>query len=158
VHTVAMLCALAHRDERPPVHYRRAAMSVPIADQTVLILSEDPVIGALLGAYVEFAGHRPFFADLGQAGDAATEQCDPAIILVDLDHRDGAGDSFMARQLAAGRGVIVFSSRRPSDEIQARAQRLGAASVEMPVEVADFARVLGRVVRDRAGQSKRPAP
>jgi DNA-binding response OmpR family regulator len=130
-------------------------MPVPIADQTVLILSEDPVIGALLGVYVMFAGHRALFADPGQAGDAATEQCDPTIILVDLEHRDGVTDSFMARQLAVGRGVIVFSSSGPSDQVRVRARRLGAASVEMPVEVADFVPVLNRVVRNAVDRRKR---
>jgi DNA-binding response OmpR family regulator len=122
-----------------------------MVQQTVLILSADPVIGALLGVYVELFEYRATYAEVSQSGDDAVARSKPDIILVDLEHPDGASRSFVDRQRAGARSVVAFSSRAAEDEVARDAAGLGVPFFAMPIDSTTF-----RVVLDRASRSSRP--
>src|SRR3954452_20223873 len=62
-----------------------------MTDVQILVIAEHAMIGALLGALVELAGHRPRFAEAGEAPDAAIERLRPDLVLLDCEHV-AAGD------------------------------------------------------------------
>jgi DNA-binding NtrC family response regulator len=109
---------------------------------TVLIVSAEPIIGALLGLYVEFSGWRPAFAGEEQSSADAVAQCDPAVILVDLEHRDGASPHFIAHERSRGRRVIVFSSRARPLATWGRPDLKTVPAFAMPIDAASFQTVL----------------
>ena len=115
---------------------------VSISAQKVLIISAEPIIGALLGIYVELSGWQPAFAGEEQSAADAVAQCDPAIVLVDLEHRDGASPSFVAHERARGRRVIVFSSRARPFASWRRDDLAGVPAFAMPIDAASFRAVL----------------
>src|SRR5688572_31352308 len=81
-------------------------MSPLHAHQKVLILSDDPVAAALIGALVERARLEPTFMTAGESADRALARVKPALaILVDALSDTAGSDIFLAR--ARGRRVPV---------------------------------------------------
>lgn len=122
-----------------------------MSGQTVLILSTEPIVGALLGIYAELHAYRPVFAGPSQTSDDAVAQSNPSIIVLDLEYRDGVSAAFVSQQRAAGRSVIAFSSRASADEVVRRANRLGVPCFLMPIDAAGFDAALNRAT----GETKR---
>lgn len=123
-------------------------MSAP----AVLIVSTDPIIGALLGLYVEFHDYRARYPSPDQSPSEAVAQSGATIIVVDVDHRDGFSPEFVQRQRAAGRRVIAFSPKLSDGEVRDRASALQLPSFAMPIDAAAF-----RVILDEP-HTLRPAP
>jgi DNA-binding response OmpR family regulator len=121
-----------------------------MSGQTVLILSTEPVLGALLGLYAELHGYRVLYADRSQTSDDAVDQSNPRIIVMDLEHSGTPSASFVALQRAAGRSVIVFSSYAEPEEVVTTATRLGVDWFLMPVDAATFRAVLDAAAREGA--------
>ena len=117
------------------------------ASDKLLIISTDPVVAALLGAWAELARYRPVFDQGGETPQVAVERHRPALLLVDIEHRDGASDEFLARQREAGRPVVLYGSGRTRDDVRARAERHGLEWLVLPTERGAFADALARAVK-----------
>jgi DNA-binding response OmpR family regulator len=119
---------------------------------TVLIISTEPIIGALLAVYVELHHYRATLAEEQQSPDEAAAECGASLILVDIDHPDAFSLAFVERQRAAGRRVVAFSPKMFADEVNERAARLNIPAFALPIDVADFGAVLA------AADSTAPPP
>jgi hypothetical protein len=111
-----------------------------------LIVSTDAVIAALLGVYAEAVGYRAAFDEGDSSPGDAVAEYRPAVILVDVDHRDGFSPAFIRRQQAAGIPVVVFSPRRDPHEVEYLAHPFGVPSFALPIELSGFRGVLERSV------------
>jgi len=109
---------------------------------TVLIVSTDAIIGALLALHAEVHGYRAVVAEDDETPNTAVARCSPRIILVDLDRSDAFSPTFVAQQRAAGRCVIAFSPKRLAAEVRAQAEGFSLQFFAMPVDVTGFKTML----------------
>jgi hypothetical protein len=92
---------------------------------TVLVLSSDPLLAALLGALLETLGFPPAFAAAGERPRDTLVRLRPWAVLLDCDHGDACGDSFLGPAAMMGTRVLIFGSearRRQLDDLSDRYQ------------------------------------
>ncbi len=113
---------------------------------TVLIVSTDWMIGALVSAYVEREGFRAVVYDRrrGSASDAV-ERHQPELIIVDVDHPDGFSQAFVREQRVRGTQVVVFSPGRFADDVRIIAEQSTLPWFGMPIELDQLRRALATV-------------
>lgn len=86
---------------------------------SILILSEQPVLAALVGVLVELTGSQPVFAETNEQPADALQRLRPlAVILVDCELGTAHSDLFFALAARKRVGVAVFGS-------DAQARRIG---------------------------------
>ena len=106
--------------------------------QTILILANEEVISALLGAMVELEGHLPAFPAHDERPMAALARCRPSLLLLDCEH-DLAWDEDAMRRIAdGGTRTLLFSAMRSQREIEMIANRYGLPAFVLPVAFRDF--------------------
>jgi DNA-binding NtrC family response regulator len=113
----------------------------------LLIISTDPLVAALLGAWAELERYRPVFDEGNEPPQAAVDRHRPALLLVDIEHRDGASDEFLRRQREAGRPVILYGSRRTRDDVRSRAERHKLEWLVLPTEPGAFSGTLAKAMK-----------
>ena len=119
-----------------------------MSDLTVLIISTEPVIGALLTLYVEANRYRAVLARGGRATSRrAVARSGATVILVDVDHRDGYSPAFVAQQQASGRQVIAFSPKMGPPELEQRVAHLHVPWFTLPLKSEQFGTVLAEARR-----------
>lgn len=106
--------------------------------QTILIVANEEVISALLGAMVELDGHVPAFPRHDERPMAAVARCRPTLVLLDCEH-DLAWDEEAMRRLAASSiHAMLFSAMRSQREIEMIADRYGLPAFVLPVAYREF--------------------
>jgi hypothetical protein len=128
----------------------------------VLILTPQPMTGALIGMLVELAQLEPVFADTDERPEDALARVHPLLVIV----ADGAIDSyrsdlFVARTQHRGVGIVVFGLG--SDESVAEwARQRDLPYLTLPTDAERFGRIIDQAIRkDRrsrlAGDRRTPA-
>ena len=115
--------------------------------QAVLILSSDPLAGALLGAAAELAGYDALFSHVGEPPRAALLRVRPQLVLVDCDHETACAEAFVGPALMTGAKVLIFRSRRSVRDASELAKRTQVAVLELPLEGDRLTTVLGEMLR-----------
>jgi hypothetical protein len=123
------------------------------------VLSDEPVVAALVGILVEVAGRTPVFAEPYESATDALERLRPlAVVLVDIAMGASHSDLFFAAAAKSGIGIAVFGPDMHSREI---AEIAGARNVPwftMPPTPEQLARALdiagGRDRRERAPERR----
>ena len=106
--------------------------------QTILILANEEVISALLGAMVELEGHAPAFPAHDERPLAALSRYQPSLLLLDCEH-DLAWDADAMRRITdAGTPTLLFSAMRSQREIEMIASRYGLPAFVLPVAFREF--------------------
>lgn len=128
----------------------------------VLILTPQPMTGALLGMLVELSELDPVFADVNERPEEALTRHVPLLVVI----ADGAVDSFksdlfLARANHRGIGVVVFGVSHRGDT-STWAKERGLPYLELPTDAEVFGRILDQATRqDRrsrlAGDRRTPA-
>ncbi len=131
-----MACALQNVESvRTPSPYQANA-AVP--KQTILIIANEEVISALLGAMVELDGRVPVFPAHDERAVAAVVRSRPSLVLLDTEHDLAWDADAMRRVAAAGARVLLFSAMRSQSEIEMIADRYGIPAFVLPVAFRDF--------------------
>jgi hypothetical protein len=112
----------------------------------VLIISTDPLAGALIGAAVELAGHAPHFAQLTEVSRGALLRVRPRLVIIDCDHEEACSDEFVGPALMTGARVLLFRSRRSTREISEFASRMELRVVDMPVDHQSLTSILNEMI------------
>jgi DNA-binding NtrC family response regulator len=114
---------------------------------TVLIVSTDDRVNILVGAFVEYAGHRPVFHnDPAELPQVAVDRHQPRLIIVDIDHPDGFSPAFIEYQREIGRPVVAFSASRLDEEVSAAALRLSVPYFSFPIKPEPFEHLLATAI------------
>ena len=100
----------------------------------VLLVAEEVLIEALLGALVELAEYEPCFREPGEAVAEAMGRLTPAIVLLDVRHGAALDDGVRERAVSAGAAVRVFGHRSDRAHLAALAGRRGVPTLELPVD------------------------
>jgi len=111
-----------------------------------MVLANEKVISALLGAMVELDGYVAAFPGADERPLTAIGRCRPDLILLDCEH-ELAWDAQAMRSIAAsGTQVLLFSAMRSQREIDQIAARYGIAAFVLPVAFREFTAHIDRVL------------
>jgi hypothetical protein len=111
---------------------------------SVLILSADALIAALLGAFVETLDLEPAFSIPDEPPRDALLRVRPRLILLDCDYAAACTEHFLGPAAMMGAAVILFGSRRTAAELEDVAERFRLPLMELPIPPARF----GELVRE----------
>jgi DNA-binding NtrC family response regulator len=114
---------------------------------TVLIVSTDPVIGALLGLLAEVEQHRPVYDQGDESPQAALNRHRPRLVLLDVEHPDGFSPEFLARAEREGVKIVVFGHRDLPSEVRQQAEARDITWLALPTDRATFGRTLAEALR-----------
>jgi hypothetical protein len=104
-----------------------------------MVLANEEVISALLGAMVELDDYAPVFPAADEQPLTAICRYRPDLLLLDCEH-DLAWDARAMRCIAdSGTRVLLFSAMRSQREVDQIASAYGAAGFVLPVGFRDFA-------------------
>ena len=116
----------------------------------VLILTPQPMTGALLGMLVELSQLEPVFADINERPEEALTRHVPLLVVIaDGDVNTFKSDLFLARAHHRGIGVVVFGINRRGDAPDWAKQR-GLPYLRLPTDAEVFGRIIDQaVLQDR---------
>jgi hypothetical protein len=100
-----------------------------------LILSPDPLAGALIGAAVEVAGFRAEFARPDESLRASLARVNPSHVLIDCDDPNSRDESALGPALMTGARLFFFGNARKTADLGAVASRYQARLVVLPDDV-----------------------
>ena len=118
--------------------------------QTILILANEEVISALLGAMVELEGHAPAFPAHDERPLAAVARCRPSLLLLDCEHDMAWDENAMRRISETGTRTLLFSAMRSQREIEIIAGRYGLPAFVLPVAFREFTDRVESLLADEA--------
>jgi hypothetical protein len=113
---------------------------------TVLVLSSQPLVVALLGMLLDLLGYRAIFAATGELPEDALQR-DQALAAVLVDGDVSLSDAFFARAAQRRLGVALFGvhGRLPGNSRLARlAADRGIPSFEIPLDLQELSRAVER--------------
>lgn len=113
----------------------------------VLILTPQPMTGALLGMLVELSQLEPVFADGDERPEEALNRHVPLLVIIaDGDVDAFKSDLFLARAQHRGINVVVFGvSHRGGTPVWAKER--GLPYLELPTDAEAFGRILDQAMR-----------
>ena len=136
---------------RPNLSLRYGEREVSAHDaaegSTVLVVSTDPVLAALLGLLAELGRHHPVYARGEERPQAALSRYRPRLVLLDVEHTDGFSDAFLTHAKHEGAKVLVFGRNHPGGDLRQRAEARQVPWLALPTDPATFARTLAEALR-----------
>ena len=88
---------------------------------TILILSDDAVAAALLGALIETLGYSVKFARPPEDAEQTIRRVRPKVCLLDCDDPSRCGDELFGRAKMRGISVVIFGTSTALDRVRALA-------------------------------------
>jgi hypothetical protein len=127
------------------------AAAPDVKRSVVLILSEDPLAAALIGAAVELVGFEPTFPTDGESPRDALLRERPGLVLVDCDHEAACGPSFFGPVLMTGARGLLVGSRRTRRDVTELAAEFGLRALTLPAKLETIADLM-RAELEAAGR------
>jgi hypothetical protein len=116
---------------------------------SVLVLADHPLLGALLGLWIEMAGARPVFPAPGQLPAATLQEVAPAILLVDVEHPALSSDAMHDAAATAQIPIVLVGPGRLRDSLLHAAAHRGARAFIIPEERTMLADVIASMASER---------
>ena len=85
----------------------------------VLIISDDAVAAALLGALIETLGYSVRFARPPETADQTMRRVRPTVCLLDSEDPEHCSDEFLGRAAMRGISVVIFGKRQTLEHVRA---------------------------------------
>ena len=104
-----------------------------------MVLANEEVISALLGAMVELDGYIPVFPAADEQPLTAICRMRPDLLLLDCEHELAWDAHALPCSPTLGTRVLLFSAMRSQREIDQIAGRLGVRAFVLPVAFREFA-------------------
>lgn len=123
--------------------------------RTILIIANEEVISALLGAMVELDGHVPVFPAHDERPMAAVARHQPSLLLLDSEHDLAWDDEAMRRISESETRTLLFSAMRSQREIELIADRYGMPAFVLPVAFRDFTNRVESMLDDETMPTQR---
>lgn len=111
-------------------------------DTLVLVLSDNSMIAALLGALLETHGYRPCFAEEGESPRDALRRCRPGTIIVDCEDGGSCSDTVLGPARMTGTRIIMFAHGKSREDMRGLVERHGADFFSLPVDLPAFGQLL----------------
>ena len=127
-----------------------------MTDVQILVIAEHAMIGALLGALVELAGHRPRFAEGGEAPDAVIERQRPDLVLLDCEHAAAVDDAVYRAAFEVGSRVALFGSSLSQTETERFAARRGVPCITLPIGYTAFSKRIAEFLPSKSTRTSGP--
>ena len=108
----------------------------------VLILSDDALAAALLGAAAELVGHQPRFPEPNESARDALRRVRPVAVVVDCDHEEACTEGFVGPALMTGARLLIVHSDHHGERGVEVARRLSLDVVRLPEDYDSLMRVL----------------
>lgn len=120
---------------------------------TVLVISRDPNIEALVGELVAFAGHRPIYDVMIGARGESICRSQPDVVLLDMALWPTVIKACLGAADEVGSAAVLMSSTESKDELADHARARGRLYFPLPSGPKPLARILERAM---ARTSDRP--
>ena len=104
--------------------------------RAVLILSDDALAAALLGAAAELAGNAVHFPHPDEAARAALLRTRPVLALVDCAHDDACCEAFVGPAIMTGAQVVLVRTPHAPRDPGALASHPGVMVLDLPRDLA----------------------
>ena len=111
-----------------------------------MVLANEEVISALLGAMVELDGYGAVFPAADEPPLSAFTRHRPDLLLLDCEHEFAWDVQGIRSVRGAGAQVLLFSAMRSQREIEQIAARYGVLAFTLPVTFRDFASHVDRTL------------
>jgi len=116
----------------------------------ILIVSTDPLSGALIGAAVELAGYSPVFPHERESARDALRRTKPCAVLVDCDAEEACSESFFGPAMMMGASIAVFTSTRSLRALEPVAKEFGVRTFDLPIDFASLKSLLDSCTRKQS--------
>jgi DNA-binding response OmpR family regulator len=117
-----------------------------VAKQSIMVLANENVISALLGAMVELDGYTAVFPAADEQPLIAVDRHRPDLILLDCEHELSWDPPAIRRIRATGARLLLFSAMRSQREIEQIAARYGVPAFALPVTFREFTAQVDRLL------------
>ncbi len=117
-----------------------------MAARSVLVMSTDALVAALLGALVEIEGYTPHFVRDGEDAREALRRVWPGVMLVDCDHPEACRAAFLGPAKMMGTRVVLFGRPGLAAVMRECAERFQLRTLAMPPAPG----ALGRALSDES--------
>lgn len=114
-----------------------------------MVLANEEVISALLGAMVELDGYTPLFAAADESPLTAICRHRPDLLLLDCEHEFAWDVHSMRCVPPVGTRILLFSAMRSQREVEQIAARYGVSAFVLPVAYREFTGHVDRVLHPR---------
>jgi DNA-binding NtrC family response regulator len=98
----------------------------------ILILSDDAVAAALLGALIETLGYAVTFARPAEDSDQSIRRVRPRVCMVDCDDPEKCTDVLFGRAMMRGISVIIFGTATALERVRALAAEHDIGTLLVP--------------------------
>lgn len=113
---------------------------------TVLVITGDPNIEALVGELVAFAGHRPLYDVTVGAAGASIRRSRPDVVLLDLALWPKVIEACLRAADEVGSAAVLMSSTESKDELASHARARHRLYFPLPSGPRPLARILERAL------------
>ena len=126
-------------------------MMSPNEAPTILILSDDAIVAALLGALVETLGHDVRFGRPFEDPSDAMRRLRPTLCLIDCENETACNDETLGHAIMRGITVLAFGKNEALDRSRALVTRHHIATVRMPPDPIVLDATLRRALKTAGG-------
>ena len=113
----------------------------------ILILSDDAVAAALLGALIETLGYSVKFARPPENAEQSMRRVRPKVCLLDCDAPSRCDDVVLGRAAMRGISVVIFGTRTALERVRALAEEHRLDILLMPPDAGALDETLQRAMR-----------
>lgn len=113
----------------------------------ILILADDAIVAALLGALIETLGYSVDFGRQRESANDAMRRVRPAVCLLDADDPTAANDETLGHAVMRGVSPLLFGTQKALDRNRALVEKHGTVTLRMPPSPADLDTALQRAMR-----------
>ncbi|HEX4684270.1 MAG TPA: hypothetical protein VH277_16245 [Gemmatimonadaceae bacterium] len=112
----------------------------------ILILSDDAVAAALLGALVETLGYTVRFARPPENAEQSIRRVRPKVCLLDCDDPATCSEEVLGRAAMRGISVVIFGTSQALEHVRALAVQHSIDTVLVPPEASVLDETLRRAL------------
>lgn len=113
----------------------------------ILILSDDAVAAALLGALIETLGYSVQFARSPESADDSIRRVKPKVCLLDCDDPSRCTHEVLGRAAMRRISVVIFGTSAALERVRALASAHEIDTLLLPAEPADLHTTIERALK-----------
>ena len=140
-----MVHPLRHNDLMSAMDSARPTQEVK--DSMVLILSDDSVAAALLGALIETLGYSIRFAKPPELAEQSIRRVRPKVCLLDCDDPSACNDEILGRAAMRRISMIVFGTSRTLTRVRTLATEHDIDTLIVPPDPEELDETLRRAIQ-----------